>query len=134
MSPEEQAQARANSAQFAQRDQANAQAEQKRLEQDARDEQRRTIVRSVLDAEALERLNRIGLVKPEKQRRLEEVIFANVQRGAIKQKIDEGTFVDLLKQIEAAPTTASASAITGTVQFRRRAFDDDDDIDLDNLE
>lgn len=132
MSPEEQAQARANSAQLGQRDQINAQNEQKRLEQDARDEQRRTIIRSVLDNEALERLNRIGLVKPEKQRRLEEVIFANVQRGVIKQKIDEGTFVDLLKQIEAAPSTGAQTS--GNVQFRRRAFDDDDDIDLDNLE
>ncbi len=138
MSPEEQAQARAHSAQLNQRDQMGNQAEQKRLEQDARDEQRRTIVRSVLDQEALERLNRIGLVKPEKQRRLEEVIFANVQRGVIKQKIDEGTFVDLLKQIEAAPgpmSSAPGTVTAGSVQFRRRAFDDDDDdIDLDNLE
>jgi programmed cell death protein 5 len=134
MSPEEEAQARAQAGQLANRDQANAQMEQRKMEQEAREEQRRTIVRSVLDGDALERLNRIGLVKPDKQRRLEEVIFANVQRGVIKQKIDEGTFVDLLKQIESAPTTASGAPATGSVQFKRRAFDDDDDIDLDNLE
>jgi programmed cell death protein 5 len=139
MTPEEEAQARARSAQLSQRDQMQAQAEQRRQEQEARDEQRRTIVRSVLDPEALERLNRIGLVKPDKQLRLEEIIFANVQRGAIKQKIDEGTFVSLLKQIEdapVAPVEAKPGVVAGSgIQFKRRAFDDDDDdLDLDNLD
>ncbi len=139
MSPEEELQARARTSQLSQRDQMQAQAEQRRQEQEARDEQRRTIVRSVLEPEALERLNRIGLVKPDKQIRLEEIIFANVQRGAIKQKIDEGTFVNLLKQIEdggsTAPTAAKPGMVAGSgIQFKRRAFDDDDDdLDLDNL-
>jgi|LauGreDrversion4_2_1035121.scaffolds.fasta_scaffold02553_10 programmed cell death protein 5 len=139
MTPEEEAQARARSAQLSQRDQMQAQAEQRRQEQEARDEQRRTIVRSVLEPEALERLNRIGLVKPDKQLRLEEIIFSNVQRGAIKQKIDEGTFVSLLKQIEDTPVAtvdAKPGVVAGSgIQFKRRAFDDDDDdLDLDNLD
>jgi len=141
MSPEEEMQARARSAQLNQRDQMQSQNEQRQQEQDARNEQRRQIVRSVLEPEALERLNRIGLVKPEKQIRLEELIFANVQRGVIKQKIDEGTFVNLLKQIEGgpgpvAPSAPSSGVVAGYgIQFRRRAFDDDDDdLDLDNLE
>jgi DNA-binding TFAR19-related protein (PDSD5 family) len=139
MSPGEEMEARARSAQLVQRDQMQAQAEQRQKELEARTEQRRQVVRSVLEPEALERLNRIGLVKPEKQTRLEELIFANVQRGVIKQKIDQGTFVDLLKQIDSAPSaTAAVSAGAGVVagsgiQFRRRAFDDDD-VDLDNLE
>jgi programmed cell death protein 5 len=141
MTPEEEMQARARSAQLSQRDQMQAQADQRRQEQEARDEQRRTIVRSVLEPQALERLNRIGLVKPDKQLRLEEIIFANVQRGSIKQKIDEGTFVSLLKQIE-EPTTlptqgnSKPGVVAGSgIQFKRRAFDDDDDdLDLDNLE
>ena len=119
--------ARARAAQMQQADQAQQQQEQKRQEAEARQEQRRSIVRSVLEPEALERLNRIGLVKPEKQQRLEELILANVQRGGIRQKIDQGTFVNLLQQIE-------KSEITSTIQFKRRAFDDDSDIDLDHLE
>lgn len=119
--------ARARAAQMQQTDQMQQQQEQKRQEAEARQEQRRSVVRSVLEPEALERLNRIGLVKPEKQQRLEELILANVQRGGIRQKIDEGTFVNLLHQIEKAETSS-------TIQFKRRAFDDDSDIDLDNLE
>ena len=138
MSPEEEMQARARSAQLGQRDQMQAQAEQRQQEMDARNEQRRQVVRSVLEPEALERLNRIGLVKPEKQSRLEELIFSNFQRGVIKQKIDEGTFVGLLKQIESGSAAGSAGngMVAGSgIQFKRRAFDDDDDdLDLDNLE
>ena len=106
------------------------------MEMEAMNEQRRSIVRSVLEPEALERLNRIGLVKPDKQKRLEELILANVQRGSIRQKIDEGTFVNLLQQIERneAQDRSGAATVSG-IQFKRRAFDDDDsDIDLDNLE
>ena len=126
----EEMEARARAAQMQQSDQMQQQQEQKRLEAEARVEQRRTIVRSVLEPEALERLNRIGLVKPDKQQRLEELILANVQRGGIRQKIDEGTFVNLLQQIE----RSEAAETSKTIQFKRRAFDDDSDIDLDNLE
>ena len=129
MNAQEEGQARARASQMQQNEQAQQQQEQRRLEAEAREEQRKAIVRSVLEPEALERLNRIGLVKPDKQKRLEELILANVQRGAIKQKIDQGTFVNLLQQIEASEPKAKSS-----IQFKRRAFEDDSDIDLDNLE
>ena len=141
MDAQEQAQAKARAMQMQQREQSQQQQEQKQQEMEARAEQRRTIVRSVLEPEALERLNRIGLVKPDKQARLEELIFANVQRGVIKQKIDEGTFVNLLQQIEGAAAVPTGESVgdkrtvkTGGIEFKRRAFDDDSDIDLDNLE
>lgn len=127
MNSEEEALARTRASQMQQSEVAQQQREQQRAEAEAREEQRRAIVRSVLEPEALERLNRIGLVKPEKQKRLEELILANVQRGAIKQKIDQGTFVNLLQQIE-------ASEKSSTITFKRRAFEDDSDIDLDNLD
>jgi programmed cell death protein 5 len=129
----EEMQARARAAQMQQSEQLQQQQGQKRMEIEAMNEQRRTIVRSVLEPEALERLNRIGLVKPEKQRRLEELILANVQRGGIRQKIDQGTFVNLLQQIEKQEAAAPGKP-SGGIQFKRRAFDDDSDIDLNNLE
>lgn len=137
MNPTEELQARARASQMQHSEQLQQKQEQQRLEMEARNDQRRAIVRSVLEPEALERLNRIGLVKPEKQTRLEEVIFANVQRGSIKQKIDEGTFVHLLQQIEQGETGPGSSIggkAGGSIQFKRRAFDEDSDIDLDNLE
>ena len=124
---------RAAKARTAQMGQSEAQMEQRRAEQAAREEQRRAVVRSVLEPEALERLNRIGLVKPEKQEQLEEIIFVNVQKGAIRNKIDEGTFVSLLQQIGEGPGVAAGAAAKG-ISFKRRAFEDDSDIDLDNLE
>ena len=141
MNAQEEMHARARAMQLDQGEQMKQQQEQKRLEMEARNDQRRTVVRSVLEPEALERLNRIGLVKPDKQARLEELILANVQRGVIKQKIDEGTFVNLLQQIEGGvPATGSTTSAgpgvvkSGGIQFKRRAFDDDSDVDLDNLE
>lgn len=134
MDPGEEMQARARAAQMQQSEQVQQQQEHKRMEMEAMNEQRRTIVRSVLEPEALERLNRIGLVKPEKQRGLEELILANVQRGGIRQKIDQGTFVNLLQQIERQEAAGPSGKPSGGIQFKRRAFDDDSDIDLDNLE
>jgi programmed cell death protein 5 len=138
MDANEEMQARARAAQMHQSEQLQQQQEQKRAEMEAMNEQRRAVVRSVLEPEALERLNRIGLVKPDKQRKLEELILANVQRGAIRQKIDEGTFVNLLQQIEKSESGGASrpdGSKTGNIQFKRRAFEDDDsDIDLDNLE
>lgn len=133
MNVQEEMQARTRAGQMQQSEQAQQQQEQRRMEAEAREEQRRAVVRSVLEPEALERLNRIGLVKPEKQVRLEELILANVQRGGIKQKIDQGTFVSLLQQIEAGEK-GNASSSSSSIKFKRRAFEEDSDIDLDNLE
>ena len=133
MNVQEEMQARARAGQMQQSEQAQQQQEQRRMEAEAREEQRRAVVRSVLEPEALERLNRIGLVKPEKQVRLEELILANVQRGGIKQKIDQGTFVSLLQQIEAGEK-GNVSSSSSSIKFKRRAFEEDSDIDLDNLE
>ncbi|KAF4662779.1 hypothetical protein FOL46_005132 [Perkinsus olseni] len=94
------------------------------------EERRRVAVRSMMEPEALERLNRIGLVKPEKQRAVESLIIQSAQSGRLQQRIDEGTLVELLEHVE------KQSGGAGNIKFARRAFDDDDDsdIDLDNLD
>jgi len=96
---------------------------------DAANEQKKAMVRTVLEPAALERLNRIGLLKPEKQRAFEDIIIANVQRGAIKQKIDESTLISMIEQIGASAMTG-ANVSTTSVSFKRRAFDDDDDVEI----
>ena len=105
------------------------QSEQMRAQNEAAMEQRRAMIRAVLDSQAQERLNRIGLLKPEKQRTLEDIIITNVQRGLIKQKIDEPTLIAMLEKIPGFTTTAGGTA-TSSVSFKRRAFEDDDDIDI----
>ena len=60
----------------------------------------------------------------------EDILLANVQRGAIKQKIDESTLISMLEQIGAANHTGT-NVSTTSVSFKRRAFDDDDDVEID---
>ena len=105
------------------------QQEEGRQQAEAMAEQKKAMVRAVLEPQALERLNRIGLLKPEKQRAFEDIIIANVQRGAIKQKIDESTLIAMIEQIGSAAVTGATVATT-SVTFKRRAFDDDDDVEI----
>ena len=109
---------------------ADSQQAEQRQQMEAAMEQRKTMIRAVLEPEAQERLNRIGLLKPEKQRAFEDFVIANLQRGLIKQKIDETTLITMLEKIGTA-AMAGSSVTSSSVSFKRRAFDDDDvDIDL----
>lgn len=110
---------------------SETQAEQMRAQNEAAMEQRRGMIRAVLEPQAQERLNRIGLLKPEKQRMLEDIIITNVQRGLIKQKIDENTLIAMLEKIPGMTTAGNTgNTSSSSVSFKRRAFDDDDDIDI----
>lgn len=54
------------------------------------------IIRQLLEPEALERLQRIALVKKEKADAIEEAIIAKVQSGAQSTKMDDNTLVRLI--------------------------------------
>jgi programmed cell death protein 5 len=127
-SGEEQA-ARQAAMQLRSQEMQQVQAEEGRQQMDAATEQKKAMVRAVLEPAALERLNRIGLLKPEKQRTFEDIIIANVKRGAIKQKIDESTLIAMIEQIGSSAVTG-ATVSTTSVSFKRRAFDDDDDVEI----
>eukprot|EP00401_Gymnodinium_catenatum_P081344 CAMPEP_0117495194 /NCGR_PEP_ID=MMETSP0784-20121206/20006_1 /TAXON_ID=39447 /ORGANISM="" /LENGTH=129 /DNA_ID=CAMNT_0005290107 /DNA_START=92 /DNA_END=481 /DNA_ORIENTATION=- len=100
--------------------------EQQRKEME---EQKRVMVRHVLEPEALERLNRVGLVKPEKQQKLEAMILHLAQSGQLQEKMSDGGLIQLIEKLD-----ASTSAAPSKVKFQRKRLDDDDDeIDLDNL-
>mmetsp|Transcript_56217 Transcript_56217/g.130976 ORF Transcript_56217/g.130976 Transcript_56217/m.130976 type:complete len:132 (+) Transcript_56217:123-518(+) len=102
--------------------------EQKRQEME---EQRRVLIRQLLDAEALERLNRVGLVKPEKRQQIEAAILGSAQSGQITEKLSDGALIKLIEKVDAATKPAGS---TGSVKFhRKQRADSDDDIDLDNL-
>ncbi|KAF4702556.1 hypothetical protein FOZ63_027718 [Perkinsus olseni] len=130
MDANEEASAVQNAAQMNSQQQQQQRQKEMQQQKEAMEERRRVAVRSMMEPEALERLNRIGLVKPEKQRAVESLIIQSAQSGRLQQRIDEGTLVELLEHVE------KQSGGAGNIKFARRAFDDDDDsdIDLDNLD
>eukprot|EP00392_Amoebophrya_sp_AT5.2_P007960 g7979.t1 len=95
--------------------------------QEQRQDQKKMIIRQLLEPEALERLQRIALVKKEKADAIEEAIIAKVQSGAQSTKMDDNTLVRLIDELDAA------SANSRTVKMQRKKRDDsDDDLDLDD--
>ena len=91
-------------------------------------EQRSAMMAQVLENDARERLANIAAVKPEKAEQLENIIIGNIQRGMVKGKISEQQLIGLLEQY------ADGEAKVNKVEFKRNAFDSDDDIDVDNLD
>ena len=53
-----------------------------------------------------------------------------MQRGTIQGKINEKQLIELLEQFSAKEKEASQGQ---AVEFKRNAFDSDDDLDIDNL-
>ncbi|CAK0860150.1 unnamed protein product [Prorocentrum cordatum] len=77
----EEARARAAASQRGDQDAQLERMQEQAQKQKEMEEQKRVMVRQVLEPEALERLHRVGLVKPEKQMQIEGVILNMVQSG-----------------------------------------------------
>jgi programmed cell death protein 5 len=93
-----------------------AQEEQRRREME---ERRSGILGQLLTAEARERLARISLVKPDKARRVEDMILSAAQSGQLSGKIDEPNLISLLGQI-------SNERKQTKITYQRRKWDEDD--------
>eukprot|EP00922_Rhytidocystis_sp_ex-Travisia-forbesii_P032619 GHVS01048470.1.p1 GENE.GHVS01048470.1~~GHVS01048470.1.p1 ORF type:complete len:129 (+),score=23.19 GHVS01048470.1:22-408(+) len=102
-----------------------AQGSNRRGEQEERkreeEERRRSILRTVLSTEAHQRLSRIGLVKPEKARQLEDLLLQNARMGRLPGPVSEDQLISLLEGMKSSEPQPKIS-----IQ-RRRHFDDDDD-------
>jgi len=96
--------------------------EQQKLEE----EKRQQIMRQLLDTGAQERLARIGIVKPEKKKMLEQLLIGMVQKGQIQTKLDENQLIQLLENFEGEKSGSIK------IQRKRAADDSDDDIVLDD--
>ena len=70
-------------------------------------------------------VSRIGLVKPDKARSIEDMILNAAKRGALTEKVSEERLIELLEQVN--EQTSQKTKVT--IQRRRRVFDDDDDDD-----
>jgi len=104
-----------------------AQAAARREEQE---QARADILSRLLSADAKERLNRIALVKPDKARKLEEMVIMMARQGRIQGKLEDSALKHMLEQIEGGGGGSSS----GVTFNRRRAIDsDDEEIDLSDL-
>mmetsp|Transcript_41617 Transcript_41617/g.89347 ORF Transcript_41617/g.89347 Transcript_41617/m.89347 type:complete len:128 (+) Transcript_41617:125-508(+) len=101
--------------------------QEQRQQMQEMEEQKRVMIRSILDSEALERLNRLGMVKPEKQQQIEMTLIQMARSGQIQDKVSDNMLVQMIER------GGAAKASSGIKFQRKRRDDSDDDIDLDNL-
>uniref|UniRef100_A0A7S0RRG1 Programmed cell death protein 5 n=1 Tax=Pyramimonas obovata TaxID=1411642 RepID=A0A7S0RRG1_9CHLO len=99
--------------------QMQAQEEQKR----AMEEQRAQMLQAFLQPAARERLTRISLVKPEKARKVEDMVLTMAQRGQLGGPVDEKQLIKWLEQISGGGEEKAKV----TINHRRRNIMDDDD-------
>ena len=83
----------------------------------------------ILTPEAKNRLTNIAVVKPEKAEKLEQIIIQNAQRGVIQGKLTEAQLTDLLNQYGDSGMSAATE-----VKVAKHKFDEEDELDLDNLD
>eukprot|EP00536_Pseudo-nitzschia_multiseries_P000275 jgi/Psemu1/62546/estExt_Genemark1.C_40049 len=110
----------------------NSEAEFKQL---AIQEQKQMILEQAMDSQALARLGRIRLVKPQKAADIEKTIVSMAMQGKLPGKINEGKLVEILERKSRAEAQAAESA-SHNIQIQRKRYsmdsddedDDDDDI------
>ena len=95
-------------------------------------EQRSAMMNQLLSDEARVRLSNIMAVKPDKAERIENLIIQNAQRGAFQGKVSEAQMIDLLNQVSEVSASAGGGAVQ--VERARHRFDEDEELDLDNLD
>ena len=98
------------------------------------DEQRAAILEQALSQEALARLGRIKLVKPDKAKEVEQQIVAMAMQGKLPGKINEPKLIELLERGSRAEVEATSGAASERISIQRKkyAFDNDSDDDNDD--
>ena len=92
------------------------------------EEQRKAVLEQALSQEALARLGRIKLVKPDKANAVERQIVAMAMQGKLPGKINESKLMELLSK----GTAEGAPKERISIQRKKYAFDDDSDDDNDD--
>eukprot|EP00736_Rhodelphis_marinus_P007528 Rmarinus@m.7422 len=82
------------------------------------EEQRNSILSSILEPEAKARLQRIGITRPERAQALENAIIQKAQMGQIRSKISEDQLIAMLEG-------TADSRKTKITFVRKSALDDD---------
>lgn len=90
-------------------------------QQQQREAQREEMLVKILTPEALERLNRIKLVKPEKARGVGDHLLKAAMSGQLQGRVSDKGLVEMLDSLSKKTQTK--------VSFQRKRYFDDDDSD-----
>mmetsp|Transcript_25605 Transcript_25605/g.42024 ORF Transcript_25605/g.42024 Transcript_25605/m.42024 type:complete len:137 (-) Transcript_25605:741-1151(-) len=91
-------------------------------------EQKQMILEQAMDSEALARLGRIRMVKPDKAASVENAIVSMAMQGKLPGRITEGKLIEIVERKEAAASHASSI----NIQRKKCSLDSDDDDDDDD--
>jgi programmed cell death protein 5 len=103
-----------------------------------KEQQRQMILEQAMDGDAMARLGRIKMVKPDKAATVENTIISMAMQGRLPGRITEGKLIEILERgnrKDATTTTAAAtnqSSSTINIQRKSYAMDSDDDEDDDD--
>jgi len=96
--------------------------------------QRQAVLEQALTPEAIQRLRRIKLVKPERVASLERSIASMAMQGKLPGRINEGKLIEMLEGMIGKEKQRASGAGKISIQRKKYAFDsdesDDDDEDL----
>jgi DNA-binding TFAR19-related protein (PDSD5 family) len=92
--------------------------------QQQQDDARQHVLQQILHPEAADRLGRIRLVKEERAADIENRLITLAQSGQLRQKVTEAQLKELLNAMSESKEEEKI------VVNRRKAWDDDDDLDL----
>ena len=109
----------------------SANAEQ--AKQQAIKEQKQMVMEQACTSEALARLGRIRLVKPDKAAAVENMIVSMAMQGKLPGRINEGKLIEILERGSMSKNSASQEkAQRISIQRKQYAMDSDDDDDNDD--
>lgn len=94
------------------------------LKRQQQNDARQHILNQILHPEAADRLGRIRLVKEERAADIENRLITLAQTGQLRQKVTEAQLKELLNAMSESKEEEKI------VVSRRKAWDDDDDLDL----
>jgi programmed cell death protein 5 len=104
--------------------------DEQKQQQEAYEEQRTSILSSIMDSTARERLARVALVKPEVARSVEDHVIKLAKSGKLKEIVTENVVMKLLEDIGKLDGEAKGATKRIIIQRKKRMeddFDDDDD-------
>jgi programmed cell death protein 5 len=101
-------------------------------------EQKQMILEQAMDGDALARLGRIRMVKPDKATIVENTIISMAMQGRLPGRITEGKLIEILERgNRKGATAATSSPSQSTINIQRKTYamdsDDDDDDDDDDV-